>query len=187
MLLFSRNMNVACITFILSLVSFSSILSASCIQGTSIIKTDEYEEVEEASDEHLKEGKKKAVLAAWKVFIRSLDGDELKAYMFKKKKIINNLGFYIFNYKDASKSKFSESEQTLKTDVCLHIDRKRILQTLDIKKKQPIVSGAGSAFTALFVARQAESAETFDPNRKNTSRSFSKEVLHLKDTQRPQP
>ncbi len=174
MLVLPKNMIIAYIAFFLSFVISTSILSASCIKGTSVIKTDEYEEVEEASDEHIIDGKKKAVLAAWKYFIHSLDGDQFKAYELKKNIFLKNLGFYISNYNEAGKREFSESEQTLKTDVCLNIDSTRILQALNIKKKQPIVSGAGSAFTALFIARQAQTAETFDVNRKKNSKSLSK-------------
>ena len=157
------------------------VAGASCVMGTSIIKTDTDEEVEEATDEQVEEGQKKAISAAWDRYIKSLDGDHLKAYMDKKGQILGNLGFYVSNLKKEASREFSESDQVLKSTVCLNIDKGRISSVLKVKKKpQEIKSGEGSLFTALFVARQAASAETFDAivnkNKRSSSKSKSKEM-----------
>ena len=161
--------------FLLASWSLTNIATAACVSGTSIIKTDTDEEVEEATDEQVEEGQKKAISAAWDRYIKSLDGDHLKAYMDKKGQILENLGFYVSNLKKEATRNFSESDQVLKSTVCLDIDKERIASVLKVKKEpKEIESGTGSPFMALFVARQAATAESFEATVKKNKSSGSK-------------
>ncbi len=180
--LFKRLRILALVLLSLTLVwAWHNVTKASCVTGISVIKTDDDEEVEEATDEQIEEGQKKAISAAWERYIRSLDGDHLKAYMEKKGQILGNLGFYVSNLKKEASRDFSESDQVLKSSVCLNIDKARISSVLKIEKKpKAIESGTGSPFMALFVARQAETSEAFKAivkkNKSSSSKSKSKEI-----------
>lgn len=169
------------LVFMLFSWSLTGIAGAACVTGTSVIKTDSDEEVEEATDEQIEEGQKKAISDAWNRYIKSLDGDHLKAYMEKKSQILGNRGFYISNLKKEASREFSESDQVLKSTVCLNIDKARISSVLNVKKEPEVIkSGEGSLFTALFVARQAASGETFDAivqkRKSSSSKSKAKEM-----------
>lgn len=114
---------------------------------------------------------------AWQIYVNSLEADYLKAYMSNKAKIDSEIKFYIAN--ETVSSKWDEFNEELAVSNCITINQERFKTALNVKPK--VRSGQGSKFVTLFVAREAETATTFDATVEKTSSSASATKSMRKD------
>ena len=151
-------------------LTFTSYANASCIKGVGKVKTDQYEEVEEPSDEDIAKAKKLAQNKAWSKFLSSLDGDHLKAYNKEKSQILGNFNYFVPTIQ--FKEDFDQDEQLLKIEACINVNQERLKTALKVEPE--IKSGEGSSIVGLFIARQAASAKEFKARKFTKSKSSSK-------------
>ena len=100
-----------------------------------------------------------ARVQAWKVFVKDLKANQLKAYMSQEASIEADLDHYILDEKVSQN--YNKDSKILSVTSCITPDLDRLAKVPGFADPQ-VVSGEGSIFVTLFVAREADSATTFD-------------------------
>ncbi len=100
-----------------------------------------------------------ARVQAWKVFVKDLKANQLKAYMSQEASIEADLDHYILDEKVSQD--YNKDSKILSVTNCITPDLDRLAKIPGFADPQ-VVSGEGSIFVTLFVAREADSATTFD-------------------------
>ncbi|MEC7489961.1 MAG: hypothetical protein VYA17_10280 [Pseudomonadota bacterium] len=172
-----------------SVCSLFATANAACVPGKGVVKTDAFEEVEEASDEDIAKAKKLARMNAWQRYVKTLDKEHSKAYSKDRSKILKGLPAFIEKMRIADEV-FDEGEQTLSIEVCITVNTEMFKGALKVEPE--IKSGEGIEIVGLFVARQAQTAKEFqarvkkdrsgenteeaDDKSKEKSQSMTKEI-----------
>ena len=141
------------------LIGFAPSVYAACVPGTGTAKTDDFNEVEEASDEDIEKATKIAIRTAWKRYVAGLEDEYRLAYEKDKAAVLKEINFFI-GKPDISEPDFDSNEQTVTVKVCITVNKERFKGALKVETE--IASGEGSEIVGLFVARQAQSAKEFD-------------------------
>ena len=100
-----------------------------------------------------------ARVQAWKVFVKDLKPNQLKAYMSQEAAIEADLDYYILDEKITQD--YNKSSKILSVTNCVTPDLDRLAKIPGFAEPE-VVSGEGSIFVTLFVAREADTATSFD-------------------------
>ena len=108
------------------------------------------EDMTEAPFDDLQKAKNLATQRAWEKYIKTLDGENLKAYIKEKSKILGNLNFYILR-KEQTEPDFRKDDETVAVKVCLTVDTQRFTTVLKIKPKPSVTLVSVSAIPEWFL------------------------------------
>ena len=142
-----------------SLIGFSPTVYAACVPGKGIVKTNEFEDVQEASEEDIDKAKTIAIRNAWNRYVAGLNDEYRLAYEKDKATVLKEIKFYI-GEPEISEPDFDDIEQTVSVRVCINVNKERFKGALKVEPE--VEPGEGSEIVGLFVARQAQSSKEFD-------------------------
>ena len=161
---------------LIGLIGFAPSVYAACVPGSATVKTDEFDAVEEPSDEDIAKAKDIAIRTAWKRYVAGLEDEYRLAYEKDKAAVLKEIKFFI-GKSDISEPDFDSDEQTVTIKVCITVNKERFKTALKVEPQ--IEAGEGSEIVGLFVARQVASSKEFGARVKKEG--FSERTVEAAD------